>query len=442
MDNIQPQNIELEKTTLGSIMLEQDALDNVFALLTEDMFYLEIHKTIFKAIRTLIIENKPVDILTVTNQLEASKELENIGGAFYITELTSRIASTANLEFHVRILNQTYLQRALIKTDSETTEKAYDNGVEIFDLINDNISTLMDLLDEQTPDERRLFDISQENLDKIIKLREQKTLLTGISSGIKAVDEVLYGFQNSDLITLASRPGMGKSALVLQFAKNIAYEGIGVGIFSLEMPSWQLDNRLKANISGVNLSLVKLGQVFEDQLDKIKKSTDIIKKLPIYIDDRGTLNPIMIRSKALKWKKKYGIELLIVDYLQLITAIDKKGQNREGEISSITRALKALAKELDIPIIALSQLSRAVEARGDKKPMLSDLRESGAIEQDSDIVMFLYRPEYYKILEFDDGESTEGIAELDIAKHRNGNIKNVPLSFDGSLMKFEDINKE
>lgn len=443
LGKLPPQAIDVEEAVLGALMLQKDALSEVIDLLKPETFYKTEHQYIFRAVTELFKQSKPVDMLTVVQELKSHGELDIAGGAHYINRLTSRVGSTANIEYHSRILNQKHIQRDLIKVCSDIIRNAYE----------DNTDALI-LLDSA---EKELFAIAEGNIKRGVskmgdliseakKLIEKAGLqpegLSGVPSGFLQLDRITAGWQRSDLVVLAARPGMGKTAFVLSMARNAAILGKrGVAIFSLEMSSTQLVMRLisgEAELTGDKLRKGDLKNHEWQQLDtKIKELVDA----PIYIDDTPSLSILEFRAKARRLKANQNVDMIIIDYLQLMTSgEDSRGGNREQEISSISRSLKGIAKELNIPVIALSQLSRDVEKRGGSKiPQLSDLRESGAIEQDADMVIFIYRPDYYKITENEQGQSLAGIAEIHIAKHRNGALGVVPLKYIGEYAKFADL---
>jgi replicative DNA helicase len=437
-----PQAVELEEAVLGALMLEKDALTNVIDILKPQSFYKESHERIFSAIERLFTRSEPVDILTVTQELKKTGELDLVGGAYYITQLTNRVASAANAEFHARIISQKYIQRELIRTSSETIRDAYEESSDVFDLLDRAEKGLFSIVEGNI---RKNYDkmhtLIKKAIEQIEVAKNRKDGLSGVPSGLTALDRLTSGWQNSDLVIIAARPAMGKTALVLSMARNAAVEfDKPVAIFSLEMSSLQLVTRLISSESELPGEKLKKGTLedyeFQQLNDKIKK----LAEAPLFIDDTPGLSVFELRAKARRLKEQHNIQLIIVDYLQLMTAGGEGKGNREQEISTISRSLKGLAKELNVPVIALSQLSRAVETRGgDKKPQLSDLRESGAIEQDADMVMFIHRPEYYNITEDESGMPTAGVAELIIAKHRNGPVDSVKTRYIGQYTKFADL---
>jgi replicative DNA helicase len=441
---IPPQALELEEAVLGAMLIDKKGVDEVIDILQPDAFYKTSHQLIFEAIYQLFQDSQPIDLLTVSSELRKKGKLEAVGGEFYLVQLSQRVASSAHIEFHARIILQKFIQRSLIKISNEIIESAYKESTDVFDL-----------LDEA---ESKLYDVTQGNIKKSSETAQNLVLeakkkieeiskrdgLSGVSTGFEKLDKLTSGWQPSDLIIIAARPGMGKTALTLSMARNIAVgKQIPVAFFSLEMSSVQLITRLISSETGLSSEKLRTGKLADHEWQQLNVKVTDLEKAPLFIDDTPSLSIFDLRAKARRLSSQHGIKLIVVDYLQLMTAgASSKTGNREQEISTISRNLKALAKELNIPVIALSQLSRAVETRGGtKRPMLSDLRESGAIEQDADIVSFIYRPEYYNIDEWDDDERTpsQGQAEFIVAKHRNGGLDNIRLKFVGHLGKFEDL---
>ena len=441
---IPPQALELEEAVLGAMLIDKKGVDEVIDILQPDAFYKTSHQLIFEAIYQLFQDSQPIDLLTVSSELRKKGKLEAVGGEFYLVQLSQRVASSAHIEFHARIILQKFIQRSLIRISNEIIESAYKESTDVFDL-----------LDEA---ESKLYDVTQGNIKKSSETAQNLVLeakkkieeiskrdgLSGVSTGFEKLDKLTSGWQPSDLIIIAARPGMGKTALTLSMARNIAVgKQIPVAFFSLEMSSVQLITRLISSETGLSSEKLRTGKLADHEWQQLNVKVTDLEKAPLFIDDTPSLSIFDLRAKARRLSSQHGIKLIVVDYLQLMTAgASTKTGNREQEISTISRNLKALAKELNIPVIALSQLSRAVETRGGtKRPMLSDLRESGAIEQDADIVSFIYRPEYYNIDEWDDDERTpsQGQAEFIVAKHRNGGLDNIRLKFVGHLGKFEDL---
>jgi replicative DNA helicase len=441
---VQPQALALEEAVLGALMLDRDALPMVMEILRAESFYLEAHQHIYRAILKLFERSNPVDLLTVTEELRKSGDLDRVGGGYYLVELTNRVASAANIEYHARIISQKQIQRELINVSTRVIRDAYEDTTDVFDL-----------LDEA---EKGLFAITQNNLSrtfesmgslssKVLKQIEEMAGkadgLTGVPTGLTELDRLTSGWQPSDLVIIAARPGMGKTSLLLAMALNAAKDfGKGVAMFSLEMASSQLVSRLISMESEIQGSKMRSGKLEDYEWQQLQSTVERLSTVPIFIDDTPGINIFELRAKCRRLKMQYDIQMIIIDYLQLMTGGSENGKNtnREQEIAGISRALKGLAKELSVPVIALSQLSRAVEVRGgSKRPQLSDLRESGSIEQDADIVGFIYRPEYYGILEDETGQSLKGVAELIIAKHRHGKLDTVKLKFTDSFAKFGNL---
>ncbi|MCM4154161.1 replicative DNA helicase [Arenibacter sp. N53] len=441
---IPPQATDLEEVVLGAMMIDKKGVDEVIDILHPEVFYKDAHRYIYEAIFKLFENSEPVDLLTVSSQLKKDGRLENAGGDFYLIKLTQKVASSAHIEFHARIILQKFIQRSLIKISNEIIEEAYEDSTDVFDLLDTA--------------ESKLYDVTQGNLKRsaetaqnlVIQAKKRieeiagKEGLSGIPSGFDKLDKLTSGWQPSDLVIVAARPGMGKTALTLSMARNIAVNSnIGVAFFSLEMSSVQLITRLISSETGLSSEKLRTGRLEKHEWEQLNVKVKALETAPLFIDDTPSLSIFDLRAKARRLASQHNIKMIIIDYLQLMTAGgSQKGGNREQEISTISRNLKALAKELNVPVIALSQLSRAVETRGgSKRPILSDLRESGAIEQDADIVSFIYRPEYYKIDEWDDEERspTAGQAEFIVAKHRNGGLENIRLKFVGHLGKFDNL---
>ena len=441
---IPPQAIDLEEVVLGAMMIDKKGVDTIIDLLSPQVFYKEAHQHIFDAIFTLFESSQPIDLLTVASQLKKTGNLDLVGGEFYLIQLTQKVSSSAHIEFHARIILQKFIQRSLIKISSEIIEDSYDESTDVFDLLDSAESKLYEItqgnIKRSSETAQNLVIAAKKKIEEIAK----KEGLSGVPSGFEKLDKLTSGWQPSDLVIIAARPGMGKTALTLSMARNMAVEHkIPVAFFSLEMSSVQLITRLISSETGLSSEKLRTGNLQQHEWEQLNVKVKGLEKAPLYIDDTPSLSIFDLRAKARRLSSQHGIQLIVVDYLQLMTAgTSQKGGNREQEISTISRNLKALAKELNVPVIALSQLSRAVETRGgSKRPLLSDLRESGAIEQDADIVSFIYRPEYYKITEWDDDEQspTEGQAEFIVAKHRNGGLDEIRLKFVGHLGKFENL---
>jgi replicative DNA helicase len=442
---IPPQATDLEEAVLGALMLEKDALANVIDILKPEVFYKEAHQHIFEAIRNLFNRSQPVDILTVTSELKSMGMLDVVGGPFYIAQLTSRVVSAANIEYHTRIIVQKFIQRELIRISSEISTEAYEDTTDVFELLDKAESNLFNVSDTNL--RRKYLDMQSILKEAILEIEKAKEAsdhneisTLGVPSGFTSLDRLTAGWQKSDLIILAARPSMGKTAFVLSMARNAAIDhGEPVAVFSLEMSALQLVMRLISMETELPSDKLRRGNLADHEWQQLNSRITKLEDAKIFIDDTPALSIFELRAKSRRLVAQHGIKLIIIDYLQLMTGNAENKGMREQEISGISRALKGLAKELNIPVIALSQLSREVEKRpGSKKPILSDLRESGAIEQDADLVLFIYRPEYYKIDQFDDNTPTKGLAEIIIAKHRNGQTGEVKLNFVSHYGKFKD----
>ena len=447
MGKIQPQALEVEKVVLGALMLEKDAYSNISEILRPECFYDKKHELIFESIVDLASAGRPIDMLTVTEQLKKNGSLKAAGDMLYISELTNNVASTAHLEFHAKIIAQKFLSRELIKFSGLIQGKAFDESIDVEDLMQEA--------------EGKLFEISQRNIKKdaiqinpvineaigaIQKAAQKKEGLSGISSGFTDLDKITSGWQNSDLVIIAARPAMGKTAFVLSMAKNMAVNFKSpVALFSLEMSNVQLVNRLITNVCELPGDKIKSGRLEAYEWEQLDHKINELYDAPIYVDDTPSLSVFELRTKARRLVREHNVSCVIIDYLQLMNASGMAYGSREQEVSMISRSLKGLAKELNIPIIALSQLNRGVEARAGlegKRPQLSDLRESGAIEQDADMVCFIHRPEYYGLREDPStGRDLTGLAEIIIAKHRNGAVGDVWLAFKNNFVRFENINE-
>jgi replicative DNA helicase len=443
-----PQAVDLEEAVLGAMMIDKKGVDDVIDILHSEVFYKESHQLIYDAIYTLFQNTEPIDLRTVSNQLRQTGNLDLVGGDFYLINLTQKVSSSAHIEFHARIILQKYIQRKLISISSEIIEEAYDETVDVFDLLDDAESKLFEVTQGNLKKSSEAAEgLVKQAIDKIQEISNQSGM-SGVATGFNRLDELTSGWQPSDLVIIAARPGMGKTAFVMSMAKNMAIDfETPVAIFSLEMSSVQLITRMISSETGISSGKLRKGNLEPHEWEQLNVKVKNLSKAPIFIDDTPSLSIFDLRAKARRLASQHGIKLLIIDYLQLMTAgtTQKGGGNREQEISMISRNLKALAKELEIPVIALSQLSRAVETRGgSKRPLLSDLRESGAIEQDADIVSFIYRPEYYGNTEWDDEERTpcEGQAEFIVAKHRNGGLDNIKLKFTGHLAQFSNLDED
>ena len=441
---VPPQSKELEEAILGAIMLEKSAFDTVVEILKPECFYGEAHQSIFKAMKSLADKSLPIDLLTVVEELKLRGDLELVGGAYYVSRLTNSVVSSANIEAHSRIVLQKFIQRELIRISGEIIGDAYEDTTDVFDLLDDAESKLFEITNNHL---RSAFEdintVLVKTIQRIEDMRNRDEDITGVPSGFPSLDKLTYGWQQTDLIVLAARPSVGKTAFALNLARSAALhptKPTPVVFFSLEMSSSQLVQRILSAESEIWLEKISRGKLEEHEMKQLyKRGIERLSRAPIYIDDTAALNIFELRAKCRRLKNKHDIGLIIIDYLQLMSGGgDNKNGNREQEISKISRDLKGLAKELKVPIIALSQLSREVEKRkeGAKIPQLSDLRESGAIEQDADMVMFLYRPEYYDITANEMGESNKGETYVKIAKHRNGSLDTIKLKALLHIQKF------
>lgn len=442
---VPPQAVDLEQAVLGAMMLEKNAVNDTIDILTPASFYDPKHFYIYKAIRELFGNSNPIDLLTVTSKLRQEGELELAGGALYISQLTDRVASAAHAEYHARIISQKYIQREIIRMCSEVLKDAFEETTDVFELLGKAEKDLFAIAENNM---KKNVDVMQnvvrEAIMEIEKASKNTDGISGVPTGFRELDKLTSGWQRSDMIVIAARPAMGKTAFILSMARNTAVDyGMGVAIFSLEMSSVQLVKRLIASESRISAEKLRKGDLAEHEFQQLHTRIAKLATAPIYIDDTPGISIFDLRAKCRRLKMQYDIQMVVIDYLQLMTAGGSQGGgkgNREQEISSISRSIKEIAKELNIPVIALSQLSRSVETRGgDKRPILSDLRESGAIEQDADIVSFIYRPEYYDLHQNEDGESNKGVGEIIIAKHRNGATDSVRLRFIGEFARFENL---
>jgi replicative DNA helicase len=438
-DTIKMPNLpELEEVVLGSVLLESEVLYKISSDFQESLFSLEANKIVCRSIIDLWKQGRPVDIMTVTQHLHSNSNLSKVGGPYHISNLTNRVASTANIEYHLRLLQQESLKRSLLTICAKSIQKIQDPSEDIFDVYQ-NIQVDIDgsLKDVLKYEMSLVKDIHHKIILESIEVAK-KGAKSGVATGLKMVDNVTSGWQKSDLIILAGRPGMGKTAAAISF---ILYPALSqnepVAIFSLEMSNQQLVSRMQSQISGINVSKIVKKQLTMSEISDLSTQCEILEKAPIYVDDTPNISLLELKGKARKLVRENNVKIIVIDYLQLMRS-GMNIMNREQEIAEISRGLKALAKELDIPIIALSQLSRLVESRADKKPQLSDLRESGQIEQDADMVCFCYRPEYYGVDTYEIGSDsfdTRGLFMLIIAKHRNGELGEIPLTFIHELTK-------
>ena len=441
--HLQPQAPEVEKAVLGALMIDKDAYAVVCEILHPESFYEPRHQQIFAAIRDLSMAERPVDVLTVTDQLAKDGVLENVGGPVYIAELSSRVASSANIEYHARIIAQKSLARQLISFASAIETKAFDETIDVDDLMNEAEGSLFELSQKNMKkDYTQINPVIEQAIKVIQTAAANKDGLTGVPTGYHKLDDITSGWQSSDLVIIAGRPAMGKTSFALSMAKNIAAEyQVPMAFFSLEMSNVQLVNRLISNVCEIQGSKILNGQLQPDEWDRLDKRVNKLLGAPLYVDDTPSLSVFELRTKARRLVREHGVQIIMIDYLQLMNASGMRFSSRQEEVSTISRSLKGLAKELEIPIIALSQLNRGVEGREGlegKRPQLSDLRESGAIEQDADMVLFVHRPEYYHIYQDDNGRDLHGMAQIIIAKHRKGATGDVLLTFRGEFTRFEN----
>ena len=441
---VPPQAVELEEAVLGALMLERDSIIAVQEYVTADTFYTEEHRIIYRAIESLSAELKPIDLYTVTERLKVRKELKKVGGASYLAQLTQKVGSAANVEFHAKIIAQKYVQRELIRSATEIQRRSYDEDQDVTDLIGFAEGEIFKVAEGHVKRSvQNAKDILAKALAQIEEASKNTSAFNGVPSGFMALDRVTMGWQPSDLIIIAARPSMGKTAFVLSMARNMAIDHQApVAFFSLEMSAVQLMMRLIVAETGLYSNDIKSGRLTPEQWRHLESATKPLGTAPLYIDDTPALSVFEFRSKARRLKIHNDIKIIVIDYLQLMTGSQEtKGSgNREQEVAFISRTLKAIAKELNVPMIALSQLSRATEQRGgSKRPQLSDLRESGAIEQDADIVAFIHRPEYYGMNTDENGMPTAGMAEIILAKHRNGAVCDVKLRFLKDQARFADM---
>ena len=446
LGQVQPQAPDVEEAVLGALMLEKDAYSVISDMLKPESFYEHKHQLIFQAIQELAFNQHPIDILTVTDKLEHNGTLEEVGGAYYIAELSGRVGSAANIEYHARIVAHKALARQLISYAGNLETSAFDETTDIEELMQTAEGELFQLSQHNIKkDVVQIDPVIEEALKKIEQAANRSDGLSGLPSGFHDLDGMTSGWQNTDLVIIAARPAMGKTAFVLSMVKNMAVDyNIPVGMFSLEMSNLQLVNRLLQNVCEISGEKVKSGKLTPDEWTQLTTRISRLEGAPIYVDDTPGLSVFELRTKARRLVREHGVKIIMIDYLQLMTAAGMQYGSREQEVSTISRSLKGLAKELNIPIIALSQLNRGVETRqGEgKRPQLADLRESGAIEQDADMVCFIHRPEYYKIYEDEKGNDLRGLAEIIIAKHRSGSVGDVRLRFRGEFVRFQNMDED
>ena len=441
--HLQPQALEVERAVLGALMNDRDAYAVVCEILSPESFYEQRNQLIYSAIRDLSIAEKPVDVLTVTDELERQGSLDKVGGAIYIADLSNKVASSANIEYHARIIAHKFLARHLISFASDIETKAFDGSMDIDDLMQDAEGSLFELSRRNMKKDYTQIDPVISNAVEVIqKAAANKDGLTGVPTGYHKLDNITSGWQASDLVIIAGRPAMGKTSFALSMAKNIAADyKVPMAFFSLEMSNVQLVNRLISNCCEIQGSKILNGQLKPDEWERLDKRLNNLIGSPLYVDDTPGLSVFELRTKARRLVRDHGVKIIMIDYLQLMNANGMRFSSRQEEVSTISRSLKQIAKELDIPILALSQLNRGVESREGlegKRPQLSDLRESGAIEQDADMVLFVHRPEYYHIYQDENGRDLHGMAQIIIAKHRKGATGDVLLNFRGEFTRFEN----
>ena len=441
--HLQPQALEVERAVLGALMNDRDAYAVVCEILSPESFYEQRNQLIYSAIRDLSIAEKPVDVLTVTDELERQGSLDKVGGAIYIADLSNKVASSANIEYHARIIAHKFLARQLISFASDIETKAFDGSMDIDDLMQDAEGSLFELSRRNMKKHYTQIDPVISNAVEVIqKAAANKDGLTGVPTGYHKLDNITSGWQASDLVIIAGRPAMGKTSFALSMAKNIAADyKVPMAFFSLEMSNVQLVNRLISNCCEIQGSKILNGQLKPDEWERLDKRLNNLIGSPLYVDDTPGLSVFELRTKARRLVRDHGVKIIMIDYLQLMNANGMRFSSRQEEVSTISRSLKQIAKELDIPILALSQLNRGVESREGlegKRPQLSDLRESGAIEQDADMVLFVHRPEYYHIYQDENGRDLHGMAQIVIAKHRKGATGDVLLNFRGEFTRFEN----
>lgn len=447
LGKLPPQALELEASVIGALMIEKEAFSSITDLLRPESFYSDQHRHIFEAVQALSAKDAPIDVLSVAEQLKQSGKLEQAGGVIYLSDLTRRVASAAHIRYHAQIIAQKATARDLISAACQIEEKGYDETQDVDELVEEATAKIFEISQRaQKRDVTHIYPVITEAFDRMHKASENEGNISGIPSGFTELDKITSGWQKSDLVIIAARPAMGKTAFVLSMAKNIAVDfNIPVAIFSLEMSNVQLVNRLIMNVCEIEGNKIRNGRLTKAEWDKLDNSIGVLQNAPIYVDDTPGLSVFELQSKARKLVKEHKIQIIIIDYLQLMNANGMNFGSREQEVSIISRNLKGLAKELDIPVIALSQLSRAVEKRDSsnsnvdgKKPLLSDLRESGAIEQDADMVCFIHRPEYYKLYDDGNGKDLRGLGQIIVAKHRNGATDEIWLRFIGKYTRFQN----
>ena len=440
LGTIPPQALDLEEAVLGALMIEKESILKVQEILKPESFYKEVHQIVYQAILDLSSQLEPVDLFTVYQQLLRKNKLEEVGGRSFLVSLTQKVGSAAHIEFHAKIIAQKFVQRELIRASTDIQRRSFDPDTDVTDLIEFAEGEIFKVASGNIKrDVQDSKSIIAQTLQRIEEARKRPEGISGVPCGFTDIDKLTSGWQPSDLVIIAARPSMGKTAFVLSLARNMAIEfKKSVAFFSLEMSNIQLMTRLLVAESELDSNLIKNGRLSQDQWAHLEKSLQPLSDAKLFIDDTPSLSIYEFRSKVRRLKAIHDIDVIIIDYLQLMTGANETKGNREQEVASISRALKAIAKELNVPILALSQLNRGLQARTDKRPQLSDLRESGSIEQDADIVAFIHRPEYYGLREDENQNSTDGLAEIIFAKHRNGATETIKMRFRKNLAKFSD----
>lgn len=438
MERMPPQNIEAEQAVLGAVLIKKEALTEVQEVLKPEDFYREAHRIVYSAMEDLFINNEAVDLVTLTEQLRKKDQLDKVGGLAFVTALANSVPTAANVIYHAKIVREKAELRSLIDAATEIAGKAYEDADEVETIMDEAEKKILSIAASRTvSDFEPIKSILMNSIDRISTLYESKGGLTGLSTGFKDLDALTSGLQASDLVLVAARPSMGKTAFTLNIAAHAAMRGHSVAFFSLEMSKEQLVQRMLCSEGAIDSQRLRTGQLEGEEWGRLIGTADKLSKAKIYIDDTPGITVMELRSKARRLKAEHGLELVVIDYLQLMQGRSaRNSDSRQQEISEISRSLKALARELNVPVVALSQLSRSVESRQVKKPMLSDLRESGSLEQDADIVMFLYREDYY-----DQDTENKNITEVIIAKHRNGPVDTVSLFFQKEFTKFRDLSR-
>ncbi len=443
---IPPSVPEVEMSVLGAMLIDEDAVPKAIEILKPDCFFDKRNSLIFESMASLYEANEPIDTVSLYEELKKAGKTEEAGGAAYVSKLTQDVSSAANIDYHARVVLEKWILRQLISTSIEIANSAYEGNEDVFDLLDAAETKIFNISEKGVKESFKSMDKAVKEALELIEAIHSKTISSfSVQSGFFELDDLLGGFQKSDLIIIAARPSMGKTAFAMSVVRNAAIDhNTPIAVFSLEMATIQLATRLISAEARINAHNVRTGKFKAEEGAKISRTVHKLSKAPIYIDDTPAISILELRAKARRLKNEKNIGMIVIDYLQLLSA-SYNMESREREISTISRSLKALAKELNIPVIALSQLNRQVEARTDKKPMLSDLRESGSIEQDADVVLFLYRPEAYQITQFSggdmNGESTDGVAEIIIAKQRNGPIGDVKLRFIKDYARFENLDR-